>query len=205
MKWWMLPILTLFLPIGVSAQVINEFLPHPSVGNPEWVEFYNASDSADYMKDYFLDDDLDFVNDLGSPKHKLSDLDISNITFPTVNLASFLNNGGDFVVLFNAEGIVIDQFQYTSDVGIDISLGRIPDGTGVFTSLPQNSKGVANSTPTPTSTPVPTSAPTSVPTATPTIVPTTMPTPTPKSSFNNFLKFRKPSLPNLLRIWVLHW
>lgn len=50
--------------LGVRAQVvIDEFVVRP---NPEWVEFYNASGSAEYLRGYWLDDDRDFASDTGS-------------------------------------------------------------------------------------------------------------------------------------------
>lgn len=60
---------------SVLAQVvINEFLVD---GSPEWVELHNASDSAEYLKEYYIDDDENFSNDVGSSgKKSLVNLDI---------------------------------------------------------------------------------------------------------------------------------
>src|SRR5260370_31432913 len=50
---------------------INEFSPHPSSGNHEWVEFYNP-DHLD-LSNYWIDDDIEFSSDNGSsPKKKLT-------------------------------------------------------------------------------------------------------------------------------------
>jgi len=60
--------------------VINEFKVTP---NPEWVEFYNASSSAEFLKSYWLDDDLNFDSDDGSSLKKLlSGLNTANISYP---------------------------------------------------------------------------------------------------------------------------
>lgn len=147
-------ILFLWFPSNIFAQVvINEFLPDAS---PEWVEFYNSSDSAEYIKSYYLDDDTDFTSDAGSSSKKvLSELNISNVTFPYIEISSFLNNSGDFVVLFNSDGALIDQYQYSSNPGSGVSIGRYPDRTGSFDVLSSPTKGTANSAPVPTSTPTP--------------------------------------------------
>ncbi|RLC30879.1 hypothetical protein DRH13_03780 [Candidatus Woesebacteria bacterium] len=159
----------------VSAQVvINEFMPDAST---EWVEFHNASSSAEYIKNYWIDDDSDFNNDSGSSsKKQLTNLNISNVAFPYFEMASFLNNGGDYVVLFAPDGTFVDQYVYYSNPGDDVSIGRNPDSTGAFTILETPTKGSANSgpksTPTPesTSVPTPTPAPTSLATLEPTVI-----------------------------------
>ncbi len=176
-------------PSEVSAQVvINEFVPDAST---EWVEFHNASSSAEYIKSYWLDDDSDFTNDSGSSsKKQLTNINISNVTFPFFEMSSFLNNGGDYVVLFAPDGTFIDQYVYDSSPGYDVSIGRSPDSTGSFTILETPTKGSANSgpkftptpestsTPNPTSTPIPTSSSTPKPTVTATA--TKRPTMTPR-------------------------
>lgn len=157
--------------LTVNAQiVINEYVPD---GGPEWIEFYNASDSADYIKNYYIDDDTDFVSDSGSsPKKLLTNLNTYNPKFPYIETSSFLNNSGDWVVLFDPSGTIIDQNQFTSNPGKDISIGRFPDATGPFLLLAYSTKADANSAP---PTPIPTSVPTPAPNSTP--VPTPVPTP----------------------------
>jgi len=164
--------------------VINEFVPDSS---QEWIEFYNASASADYIKAYYVDDDTDFLSDSGSSSKKLlTNLNTTNPTFPTIDTSSFLNNSGDWVVLFDQNGVLVDQYQFISDPGKDISIGRYPDLTGIFSILAYSTKADANSaplTPVPTPTPSLTPTPTPVPTPTPTLssspTPTRIPTPTP--------------------------
>lgn len=178
-------LLHLFWASKVFAQVvINEFVVN---GNPEWVEFYNASSSADFLKNYYLDDDTSFTDDSGTgTKKSLLSLNVSNPTYPFIETSSFFNNPGDWVVLFDQSGNVLDQFQYTSDPGKDISIGRYPDNIGVFSVLGYSTKGDGNTTPstpvpTPTSQPanIQTQTPTSTPVKTSTSSPTKTPTPTP--------------------------
>ncbi len=178
-----LPAFLIFFLLSVlpaSAQVvINEFAPN---ADPEWVEFYNASDSADYLKSYYLDDDCVFteVDETGSAKKILTNLNTNNINFPYFETTSYIfNNGGDYVVLFDNSGNLIDQYQYTSDPGSGISIGRHPDQTGAFELLSATTKGQPNfpvvSTPTPIPTPTTEPIITNTPIPTPTI---SIPTPT---------------------------
>ncbi|OGE33506.1 hypothetical protein A3D83_00870 [Candidatus Daviesbacteria bacterium RIFCSPHIGHO2_02_FULL_41_10] len=150
-------------PVFASSVFINEFFPHPSSGNKEWVEFYNK-DGVD-LSSYWIDDDLSFSDDTGSSaKKSLSSINKDNLLFPYFELSSFLNDPGDYVVLFSNDGNIVDQYQYTSDPGIDKSIGRIPDGDN-WIILSSSSKGSSNGdilppSPTPTPTPSPTPSPT---------------------------------------------
>lgn len=186
-----LPLLTIFIccfvlmpksVFAATAPTINEFIAHPS-NSVEWVEFYNP-DHID-LSTYYIDDDTDFTSDVGSSaKKSLQNINTTNPTYPYIELSSMLNNDGDHVVLFDSSGNVVDQYSYTSDPGVDISIGRFPDGIGTFQLLLSATKGNANSSGLPTATPTPTDAPTptptpKVPTATPTPRPTVTPTPKP--------------------------
>lgn len=160
--------------------VINEFVVD---GSPEWVELYNASSSADYLKEYFIDDDESFNSDVGSSgKKSLVILNTSNPSYPYLDLSSWIfnNTGSDFVVLFDKDGNVVDSYSYEENPGNNISIGRSPDGSGDFFTLTAVTKGSANSSPVATPTPTPTPTPTTAPTSTPT--PTNTPTPTPASA-----------------------
>lgn len=158
--------------------VINEFVLAPSTGNPEWVELYNASDSADYLKFYYLDDDTSFDSDTGSSAKKvLTNLNVTNPHFPFFAFTSaILNNDGDSVVLFDPSGAIVDQFTYYDNPGSDVAIGRYSNQTGQFTLLSASTQGAGNAAPVPTPTPYPTSTPTNTPT--PTLTPTNTPVPT---------------------------
>ncbi len=152
----------------VSAEVmINEFLVNPTSPAKEWVEFYNP-ENVD-LTNYFLDDDTLFNDDSGSGKKKeLSSLNTTNSNYPYLELNSFLNNSGDYVVLFSSNGDIVDEYQYLSDPGKDISIGRSPDGTDNWVFLDSVSKGASNSclpfpTPSPILTPIPSLTPTPTP------------------------------------------
>ena len=127
---------------------INEFSAHPSSGTKEWIEFYNPNNVD--LSSYFFDDDIDFNSDIGSSaKKSLSSLDNSTSPYPTFEFGSFLNNDGDYVVLFAPDGTIIDQYQYTKDPEADVSIGRSPDGLDAFTILSSATKGSQNSNPQP--------------------------------------------------------
>lgn len=168
-------------PAYAATVVINEFLAHPSTGNKEWVEFYNP-DAVD-LSSYWLDDDINFTSDSGnSNKKSLSNINNTNIQYQYIEFGSFLNTGEDYVVIFSPEGIIVDQYHYTEDPGIDTPMGRSPDGIGSIIALSNATKGSPNSPASPTSTPtiVPTSTHTPTPTKTPIPTPTSKPTATPK-------------------------
>lgn len=165
-----------------SALVINEFLPSPLSGSNEWVEFYNASDSAEFLKGYWLDDDPNFATESGVGKRQLTNLNTDNPQYPYFEMQNFLNNTGDWVVLFDPEGNTVDQYYFEANPGANKSIGRDPDQIGDFVILDIATKGTPNpnpaptTVPTPTLEPTPTTEPTTVPTATPIPEPTTEPT-----------------------------
>lgn len=110
---------------------LNEAAP---AVNPEWVEIYNDHTSeADFLRNYWLDDDIDFTNDSGnSPKILMSSIDTSNISYPTIDLNSpIFNNTGDFIVLFDQAGNLVDSVSYTKNPGAK-SIGREIDGIGAW-------------------------------------------------------------------------
>ena len=162
--------------------VINEVSVHPSDGEKEWVELYNSSGID--MKTYWIDDDTDFASDSGGSAKKQMDTvvkgaDDKHFVFDLPS--AMFNNSGDFVVLFDNTGQIVDQFQYNEDPSVDHTFGRSPDGAGSFQILANATKGSTNSGPQPTVTPTP--LPTEKPTAEPTVTrtptqPKAKPTPT---------------------------
>lgn len=186
-----LPIVCIFFIACASSAygadvVINEFLANPTSPGKEWVEIYNPSHID--VKDYFIDDDESFSDDVGSgSKKSLSGSQNSSSEFVVLEFSSFLNNSGDNVVLFDQNGTILDKYNYSGDPGKDITIGRSPDGNGSFTTLADATKGSPNAkeatptlteTPTPSKTPSPTKLPTPTKTPTPTRIPTVTKTPT---------------------------
>ncbi len=190
--------------VQAASVVINEFLANPTTPAKEWVEFYNPEHTD--LSTYWLDDDPVFNDDSGSSaKKNLATpypFNNSNPDYPFLEYSGFfLNNDGDYVVLFSPEGTVLDQYQYTENPGKDISIGRNPNGTGEWKILVSATQGQPNSSPLqiPTPSPTPTSASASTPTPTPTPKPTTKPTspPTlkPSSSPSTISVIKSPTPP----------
>lgn len=141
-------LLFFFLPLvhADSTLKINEFSAHPSSGNKEWVEFYNPGNVD--LATYYLDDDTDFNSDSGtSAKKSLAGYNNTSPEYPFLEFSSYFNNSGDWVVLFDQNGAIIDQFQYTQDPGTDVTIGRSPNDFGNFYNLDSSSKGASNGSP----------------------------------------------------------
>lgn len=171
--------------VSANSVVLNEFMPHPSLGS-DWVEIYNpGSDNID-LSNWLLVDSTSTMKTLSG-----------NITangFVTFDVTKRLNNSGDSIYLKDPYGNTIDNYSYNSDPGINKSFGKSPDG-GTWTILTSSSKGTSNGEqliPTPSPTPTPSPAPTPTPTPTPkptgklsptaTPIPTHTPIPTPTIS-----------------------
>ncbi|HCS79179.1 TPA: hypothetical protein DIV55_05580 [Patescibacteria group bacterium] len=168
-----------FISHSFAQVVINEFSPF---SDPEWVEFYNASESAEYIKGYYLQDNK-------GQKKLLSELNISNIQYPFIDgVTPWLNNTGDTVSLFDPNGTQIDSFLFDINYGNGLTFGRNPDKDGSFHLLESSSKGSKNSAIKSSPDPTPNISPTSMPSVSPSVMPSPVPTsspsskPTPKAS-----------------------
>lgn len=153
------------LPKAYAANdvVINEMLVNPS-STKEWIEIYNPL-HLDISK-YWIDDDTSFIEDIGATKKSLSGVTVDIYTL--IETSSVFNNTGDYVVLFDQSGNIVDEYEYIDDPGPDVSLGRSPNGIGEFSLLVSLTKGSANSDarPIPTATSQPTPTPSKIPTPT---------------------------------------
>lgn len=167
---------------AAGSVVINEFLPAPSSGNPEWVELYNPTSSTIDLSDYYFDDDTSFDSDAGSStKVALSGL-LNPQASCYIDLSSFLNNNGDTATILKTDGSVTDSYQYTQTTQ-DKSYARVPDGEQwQANQIPtKSSSRCADLAPTPLP-PTPTVTPTLItePSSPPTPSPTTQPSSTPR-------------------------
>ena len=175
-------ILSQFITLVSAQVVINEVSPF---SDTEWVELYNASESAEYLKTYFLDDDASFESDEKSKdKKSLAGINLSNTTYPVFEgFSAFFNNPGDTVVLFDANGNIKDQYIYSENYGDNLTFGRNPDQTGSFVLLESATKGSKNSgikaSPNPTPSISPTPKPSVSPSVTPSPISTSSPSPKP--------------------------
>lgn len=143
-------------PVFASSVVLNEIHPHPASGN-DWIEIYNPTSTDIDLTNWIIEDSTSTIKTLSG--------NINPNSFVYIEVSNRLNNSGDSVILKNALGATIDSHIYASDPGIDISLGRNPDG-GSWTTLSNSSQNSSNNnsqgitpTPTATSTPSPTPSP----------------------------------------------
>ena len=166
--------LPLFAFPALCQITLNEVLPAPGTdwtGNgiyssqeDEWIEITNVGGSTVDLSGYLV---TDSSGGLATPRIGLSgvldpgdhlfltgehavDWEVAN-GFPSVGLS--LNNSGDTVYLFQVAGgtsTLVDSLAYTSgDVDPDVSLGKLPDGTGPWTAFDALMPGGVGPQPTP--------------------------------------------------------
>ena len=137
-------------PVGAQI-VLNEVLPAPgadwnqngipSSSEDEWIEITNAGFESVDLSGWFVTDAtttprIGLSGSLAPGEHLFLtgemavDWETEN-GFPAVGLS--LNNSGETVTLFSvaaAETALVDSVTYSgSDLGSDVSLGRLPDGS----------------------------------------------------------------------------
>lgn len=109
-------------PPATTGLYINELLPNAST---EWVEIYNATDSAVNIGGYKIDD----IRTGGSAVYTIP----AGTTIPAKgyyvwNTSSYFNNtGGDEANLIAPDGTVVDTYKYTT-TSSGKSFYRYPDG-----------------------------------------------------------------------------
>ncbi|MEK7571012.1 MAG: lamin tail domain-containing protein [Patescibacteria group bacterium] len=155
---WVFFAFVFFIPprvFALSTPVINEFSTHPSSENKEWVEIVAPSDIQ--LTTYWIDDDTSFMDDAGNGSKRSLENSVAGYAsdYFIMEVSSLFNNNSDTVVLFTAEGTIVDQYSYTQDSGVEVTIGRYPNATGQFQILSSPSKGESNNPPAPTITPTP--------------------------------------------------
>ncbi len=127
----------------IADIVINELMPRPSSGNPEWIELYNPTASSIDISGGWIDD---IAGGGGSPKQIPNGTTIAAGGYYTMDTGSrFFNNGGDDARLLQSDGTtVVDSYTYNSS-STNQSWYRTPDGgawSGTQTS--STTKGASN-------------------------------------------------------------
>lgn len=113
----------LFYPKKAFAQiVINELLPNPT-GGSDWVELYNTSSQEIDLNDWVLDDEGTKTNMV-----EIKEVTVSAHGFWLFEVGSRLNKSSDTIYLINNEEVVVDEYNYSTNPGDDVSFGRAPDG-----------------------------------------------------------------------------
>ncbi len=141
----------------LAPLIINEVFPNPSAGS-EWVEILQLGESPINSTDYSnftISDEGRVIYQFSGDENWLGKLLLIEL--------SGLNNGGDSVVLKNAEGLIIDEMTYSSSQK-DMSWLRTDTENPSFI-LGKPSPLALNITPSPST--KPTLTPTSVPSITP--------------------------------------
>ena len=128
----------------VQAQVvINELYPNPNTNEDEWIELYNNNEQVTDLAGWELWDQL------STPSKTFSftaETKLNSQEFLIIPLINKLNNGGDIVILKDANGQEINRLEYT-DSTKGKSWARDPTNlTEIF--LTEPTKGEANPEPT---------------------------------------------------------
>ncbi len=126
----------------VSDILVNEVLPAPTGGNPEWIELYNPTPIDIDISGAYIDD---IASGGGSPKVIPASTIISAGGHWTMDTSRFFNNSGDDArLLLSDQTTVVDSYTYSSSQS-NKSWYRSPDGgtwAGSMTSSP--TKGTSN-------------------------------------------------------------
>jgi len=128
--------------VSPGQVVINEVLPAPSGGAPEWVELYNTTGSAADISYCYIDD----IAGGGKPPYQIpAGTILAAHGFWTLDRTDYFNNTGDDVRFLKEDSTtVLDSYTYGS-TAYDVSWYRYPDG-GSWAASPTSSptKGSSN-------------------------------------------------------------
>ena len=137
--------------------VINEFLASnqntladPQGDFDDWVEIHNRNLNPIQLEGYFLSDDSD-----NSTKWAFPDTSIAGQSYLvvwtdsdeedslTLHTNFNLSKSGEYIGLYDQAGNLIDGY-YFSNQEEDVSMGRIPDGSGDFMAMTSPTPGLVN-------------------------------------------------------------
>ncbi|MFA6427225.1 MAG: lamin tail domain-containing protein [Candidatus Magasanikbacteria bacterium] len=130
----------------ISNVVINEFMVDPANDDGEWIELYNPTSTAFDLSGFELYDTVGKIATISST--------IEPLGFLVIELSSSkLNNDGDSIILKDAQGNILDEIIYGSDVSAPKdgnTLARFSDGIDTdtvqdFKETTTPTKGFANS------------------------------------------------------------
>ena len=147
-------VLSLLVACGDEASpssgivVINEvFVKSSEVGNSDWIEIFNNGQDSAALGGWLIKDSKDrdpFTipggTTIGVKGYYVVGKDPDGLTGFTFGLGK-----ADSVRLFDGEGALVDTVSWEDNSTLeDKSLGRLPDGTGEFTTLGASTKSTAN-------------------------------------------------------------
>ncbi len=134
--------ITVYIP-DTGNIVINEFMANPSSGD-DWIELYNNNSELIEIGDWTLEDTTSVMHTIPAG----TTLDVG--MFYIINVSNRLDNAGDTISLYNSSADLIDSYTYAADPGLDVSVGRYPNGIDSWYSLtvgrltPMPTPGAAN-------------------------------------------------------------
>ncbi len=134
------------LRLARGQVVLNEVLANPDAEPAEeWAELYNAGSAQVDLGGWSLSDS----NGYGSSGSVMLELgtEIAAGGYLVVVLRGsdgLLNNGGDDVELYNANGELVDEVTWSSSAQGDRSLARVPDGDEWSSSWRTATRGATN-------------------------------------------------------------
>ncbi|MBU2523494.1 MAG: hypothetical protein KKE23_04380 [Nanoarchaeota archaeon] len=131
----------LVLPMVSASVRINEVMPHPTNQYEEWVELYNSGDN-DLLFNGIIGDDQsnDTITNLTIKSKSFAlivddAIGCSGFDIPGESCIEFasiggygLKNGGERLNLYDNMS-KIEDYTWTSDPGVNISIGRCPGGS----------------------------------------------------------------------------
>ena len=121
----------------------NSFIQMDEEGEfDDWIELYNNTSSDVDVSGYYLSDDVDNTLKWSFPNETIIDGNSYLIvwadkdTMQTGLHANFkLSSSGETLFLSDESGNLVDELIFSNQMP-DVSFGRYPNGTGVFTSMP---------------------------------------------------------------------
>lgn len=121
----------------------NSFIQMDDDGEfDDWIELYNNTSSDVDVSGYYLSDDVEntlrwsFPNETIIEGNSYLVVWADKDTMQTGLHANFkLASSGEALFLSDASGNLVDELNFSNQTA-DVSFGRFPNGTGVFTSMP---------------------------------------------------------------------
>ncbi len=140
MKLTILPIIILILLSTISSIQITEVEINPSDGKNgnEWIELYNENENSIDISGWMIYDGLT------KETKRLTIPDSTSIDGKDYYIIKFsnaiLNNGGDYVILYNADGNEIDRTETLKEKSSGEETWQLCDGEWTFKTQTKNSK-----------------------------------------------------------------
>lgn len=150
-------------PEEISSIVINEFLasntaccsdPAGAEEFDDWIEIYNTGDKAVNIGGWYISDKADIPQKFQIPASAPAETTIEAGGYivlwadkqpeqGVLHLDFALNADGEYIGIYTPEGKVADETTFGLQTP-DVSTGRLPNGSGDWSSIETPSPGAAN-------------------------------------------------------------